>query len=77
MIEPPLCFRKRHFMRRDTLENLRGRAPFAGGIRKLLEQTSTQHLQEALFVTLGISHCAQKSSIHETLAYCPDVNSQL
>jgi hypothetical protein len=46
-------------MRRYALGNLRRWTPSARRIRKFLEQTSTQPLQEALFV-LGILHCAQK-----------------
>ena len=68
MLKPIFRFREWNLMRRDTLENLCGRAPCARGIRKFLEQTSTQHLQEALFVTLGITHCVQISSIRETPA---------
>jgi hypothetical protein len=32
----------------------------ARGIRKLLEQTSTRHLQDALFFAIRISHWVQK-----------------
>jgi hypothetical protein len=60
MIKPFLRFRQWHIMGCDSLENLGGWATCARGIRKLLKQTSTQHLQESFFVTFGISHCAQK-----------------
>jgi hypothetical protein len=48
VIKPLLPFRERHLIRRDTLENLSGWAPCARGIRKFLEQTSSQYLQDAL-----------------------------
>lgn len=60
VIKPLLRFRQWHIMGCDSLESLGGWATCARGIRKLVEQTSPQYLQEAFFVTPGISHCDQK-----------------
>ena len=55
VIEPFLGFRERHRSRRDSLENVRARTSAALRIRKLFEQTSAQRIQDALFVSRGIS----------------------
>jgi hypothetical protein len=72
VIEPLFHFKDRYLMRYDTPEYLWGWAPCACGIRKFLQQTSSQRLQQALFVTLGISHCLRIPSIQETLSRYPD-----
>ncbi len=59
MIEPVLRLGERHLVTGNSFKNVGGRAPRARGIRKFLAQTTTQHLQKTLFVTLGISHYAQ------------------
>lgn len=60
MIEPILRFREWHLVPGNSFKNVGGRAPRARGIWKSLAQPSTQHLQKALFGTLGIFHCVQK-----------------
>ena len=55
MIEPLLRFGEWHFMRGDSPENIRARAPGTVRIRELLEQTTAQRIQDALFVSLRVS----------------------
>ena len=62
MIEPLLRFRERHPMRRHAFQDLGRRASDTFGIRELLEQTSAQRIQDALFVFRGIWLLAQRSS---------------
>jgi len=54
VIEPLLCFSEWHGMRGDSLENIRARAPGTVRIRELLEQTTAQRIQDALFVSLRV-----------------------
>ena len=61
VIEPFLRFRERHRSRRDSLENVRPRTPAPLRIWKLFEQTSAQRIQDALFVSRGISLFVQAS----------------
>src|SRR6266849_1025896 len=68
MIEPLLCFRERHLSRRDSLENIRARAPGAFRVRKLLEQPTAQRIQDAHFVSLRVSLCVQTCLPLQTLS---------
>ncbi len=61
MIEPLLSFGERHFMRGDSFENTRARTAGTVRIRELLEQTTAQRIQDALFISLRISFCVQAS----------------
>ena len=54
MIEPLLRFGEWHFMRGDSPENIRARAPGTVRVRELLEQTTAQRIQDALFVSLRV-----------------------
>jgi len=54
VIEPLLRFGEWHFMRGDFPENIRARAPGTVRIRELLEQTTAQRIQDALFVSLRV-----------------------
>src|SRR5436190_13430582 len=59
VIEPLLRFGEWYFMRGDSLENIRARAPGALRIRKLLEQTTAQRIHDALFIPIGVSLSVQ------------------
>jgi hypothetical protein len=59
VLEPLLRFRKWHLMRGDFLKNVGAWAPGAAGIRKLLEQTTAQGIDDAPFVLRGIALCVQ------------------
>ena len=59
MVEPLFCFREGHLARGDFLENFGARAPDAIRVRELLEQTTAQRIQNALFVGGRISLCVQ------------------
>jgi hypothetical protein len=54
VIEPLLRFAEWHFMRDNSPENIRARAPGTVWIRELLEQTTAQRIQDALFVSLRV-----------------------
>ena len=54
VIEPPFCFGEWHLVGCDFLEDIRARAPGAFRVRKLLEQTTAQRIQNALFVSLRV-----------------------
>src|SRR6266852_1314313 len=54
VVQPLLRFGEWHFMRGDFPENIRARAPGAIRIRELLEQTTAQPIQNALFVSLRV-----------------------
>lgn len=59
MIEPFLRFRERHLVRGDLIENVRAGAAASLRIRKLVEQTTPQHLEKALFLPRGVRFVAQ------------------
>jgi len=65
VIEPLVRLRERHCTRGDSSENVSARAPDAVRIRKLLEQTTIQHIQDALLVALGISLSIQTVLLRE------------
>src|SRR5438128_1708140 len=68
VIEPLLRFGEWHFMRGDSLENVRARAPGAVRVRKLFEQTTAQRIQDAHFVSLRISLYVQTCLPLQTLS---------
>jgi hypothetical protein len=68
VIEPLLRFGKWHFMRGDSLENPSARAPGAFRVRKLLEQTTAQSIEDALFILLRVSPCVQTCLPLQTLS---------
>ncbi len=55
MIEPLLRFSEWHLMRSDSLQNSRARAPGTVRIRELLEQTTAQRIEDALFIPFRVS----------------------
>jgi hypothetical protein len=68
VIEPLLRFGEWHFMRSDSLENVRARAPGAFRVRKLFEQTTAQGIQDALFIPVRVSLCVQTCLPLQTLS---------
>jgi hypothetical protein len=68
VIEPLLRFGEWHFMRSDSLENIRARASGAVRIRELLEQTTAQRIQDALFIPLRVSLRVQTCLPLQTLS---------
>jgi len=54
VIEPLLRLSQRHRMRGDSPEDIRAGAPGTVRIRELLEQTTAQRIQDALFVSLRV-----------------------
>ena len=61
VIEPLLRLGQWHRMRGDSPEDIRAGAPGTFRIRELLEQTTAQYVEEALFISLRISLCVQAS----------------
>src|SRR5260370_41745226 len=55
-------------MRGDPPENIRPRAPGAFRVRKLLEQTTAQRIEDAHFVSLRVSLCVQTYLPLQTLS---------
>src|SRR6516164_5306574 len=55
VIEPFVCLGERHFARGDSFEKVRAWAANTVRIRILLEQTTVEHIEDALLVSLGIS----------------------
>jgi hypothetical protein len=68
VIEPLLRFGEWYFMRGDSLENIRARAPRALRIRKLLEQTTAQRIHDALFIPIRVSLSVQTCLLLQTLS---------
>jgi hypothetical protein len=68
VIEPLLRFGEWHFMRGDSLENISARAADTVRIRKLFENTTAQCIQDALFISLGVSLCGQTCLPLQTLS---------
>src|SRR5579859_6214037 len=68
VIEPPLRFGEWHFMRGDFPENISARAPGTVRIRELLEQTTAQRIQDALFVSLRVPFRVQTCLPLQTLS---------
>jgi len=68
VIEPLLRFGEWHFMRGDSLENIRAGTPIAVRVRKLIEQATAQCIQDALFIPLGVSLCVQTCLLLQTLS---------
>ena len=54
VIEPLLRLGQWHCMRGDSPEDIRAGAPGTVRIRELLEQTTAQRIQDALFVSLRV-----------------------
>src|SRR6266581_8987804 len=67
VIEPLLRFREWHRSRRDSLENVRAGTPVTLRIWKLFEQTSAQCIEDAPFVSHGISLYVQSCLPLQTL----------
>jgi len=59
VIKPLVRFRKRHLMRRDSLENIRAWAPDSVRVGKRLEQPTAQRIQNAPLVCCGKSLCVR------------------
>jgi hypothetical protein len=59
VIEPFLRSGQGHLARGDALQNVRAGARASLRIRKLVEQTTPQHLEEALFLLRGVRFVAQ------------------
>ena len=68
MIEPLVPFGKRHFARGDSFKNVSSWAPDTVRVRKLLEQTTVEHIEDALLVSLGISLGVQTGPPLRTLS---------
>jgi len=68
VIEPFVCLGERHFARGDSLENVRAWAANTVRIRILLEQTTVEHIEDALLVSLGISLGVQTGPPLRTLS---------
>jgi hypothetical protein len=60
VIEPLLRLGQRHRMRGDSPEDIRAGASRTVRIWKLVEQAPAQSVQDAPFISLGISLCVQK-----------------
>jgi hypothetical protein len=68
VIEPLFRFGECHLMKGDPLENIRARASGTVRIRELLEQTTAQRIQDALFVSLRVSLRVQTTLPCQTLS---------
>ena len=77
VIEPFLSFREPHRSRRDPLENVSAGTSASLRIRKLFEQTTAQRIQDALFVSRGISLFVQACLPLRTLPTTPRIYIQL
>jgi hypothetical protein len=68
VIEPLLRLDQWHFVRGDPPEDIRAGAPGTVRIRELLEQTTAQRIQDALFISLRISLRVQTCLPLQTLS---------
>src|SRR5207249_11686155 len=68
VIEPLLRLGQRHRMGGDSPEDIRAGAPGTVRIRELLEQTTAQRIQDALFIPLRISLRVQACLSLQTLS---------
>jgi hypothetical protein len=59
VLEPLLRFREWHLVGSDFFEHVGPWTPGTAGIRKLLEQTPAQGIEDAPLVLPGISLCVQ------------------
>ena len=68
VIEPLLRIGQRQRMRSDSPEDIRAGAPGTVRIRELLEQTTAQRIQDALFISIGICLSVQTCLSLQTLS---------
>src|ERR1700756_4889983 len=66
--DPPLRLGQWHRMRGDSPEDIRAGAPGTVRVRELLEQTTAQCIQDALFISLRVSLCVQARLPLQTLS---------
>src|SRR5207253_7955614 len=73
VIEPLLRLGQWHRMGGDSPEDIRAGAPGTVRIRELLEQTTAQRIQDALFISLGICLSVQTCLPLQTLRVTPRI----